>query len=68
MNRKYMRLKSCPKCGGDVLIDRAYEDFDEVCIQCGYRVYIYGPFQKKAQTELDDSVSVIGRPEKQKVA
>ncbi len=40
MYRKYLRLKGCPRCGGDVLIDKAYEDMDEVCIQCGYRNYL----------------------------
>lgn len=40
MHRKYLRLKGCPRCGGDVLIDKAYEDIDEVCIQCGYRNYL----------------------------
>ena len=36
MQRKFLRLKGCPKCGGDILIDMAMED-GEVCIQCGYR-------------------------------
>jgi len=27
--------KSCPKCGGDILVDK--RDDDEVCLQCGYR-------------------------------
>lgn len=40
MYRKYLRLKGCPRCGGDVLIDKAYEENDEVCIQCGYRNYL----------------------------
>ena len=37
-NRAYLRLKGCPKCGGDILVDRALEDSD-VCIQCGFRNY-----------------------------
>ena len=37
-NRAYLRLKSCPKCGGDISVDRALEDSD-VCIQCGFRYY-----------------------------
>ena len=39
MYRKYLRLKGCPKCGGDILVDRAYEDYNESCIQCGYVSY-----------------------------
>ena len=37
-NRAYLRLKGCPRCGGDIYIDRALEDSD-VCIQCGFRNY-----------------------------
>ncbi len=36
--RAYMRLRSCPRCGGDILVDRGLEDSD-VCIQCGFRNY-----------------------------
>lgn len=36
MHRTYLRLKGCPKCGGDILIDTLLED-GEVCIQCGFR-------------------------------
>lgn len=36
MNRTYLRLKGCPKCGGDILIDKVLED-GAVCIQCGFR-------------------------------
>ena len=36
--RAYMRLRGCPKCGGDIMVDRALEDSD-VCIQCGFRNY-----------------------------
>ena len=36
MHRTSLRLKGCPKCGGDILIDKILED-GEVCIQCGFR-------------------------------
>lgn len=36
--RAYIRLRGCPKCGGDILVDKALEDSD-VCIQCGFRNY-----------------------------
>jgi hypothetical protein len=38
MHRRYLRLKACPRCHGDILIDSAMED-GEVCIQCGYRKF-----------------------------
>jgi ribosomal protein S27AE len=30
------RFKSCPKCGGDVFIDRDMSGWYEQCLQCGY--------------------------------
>ena len=36
MYSTYLRLKGCPKCGGDILVDRVVEG-DDVCIQCGFR-------------------------------
>ena len=31
------RLKSCPRCGGDLLIDRDLDCWYEQCLQCSYR-------------------------------
>ena len=31
-----MRFKSCPRCKGDVIIDRDQYGWYEQCIQCGY--------------------------------
>ncbi|MFC1903434.1 hypothetical protein ACFLXJ_00170 [Chloroflexota bacterium] len=36
MHRSFMRLGACPRCGGDIIVDRAYED-SELCLQCGFR-------------------------------
>lgn len=30
------RLKGCPKCGGDVFVDRDISGWYEQCLQCGY--------------------------------
>jgi ribosomal protein S27AE len=30
-------LKSCPRCGGDVYIDRDADGWFEQCLQCSYR-------------------------------
>ena len=30
------RLKSCPRCNGDVGVERDHWGFYEQCIQCGY--------------------------------
>ncbi|RLC62200.1 MAG: hypothetical protein DRI01_07255 [Chloroflexi bacterium] len=31
------KSKSCPRCGGDIFIDRDLEDWYEQYLQCGYR-------------------------------
>ena len=30
------KLKSCPRCGGDLFIDRDYNGWYQQCLQCGY--------------------------------
>ena len=30
------RLKGCPKCGGDVYVDRDHDGWHEECLQCGH--------------------------------
>ena len=30
------KLKGCPRCGGDVFLDRDLSNWSEQCIQCGY--------------------------------
>ncbi len=36
MSRSFIRLGACPRCGGDILVDRAFED-SELCLQCVFR-------------------------------
>lgn len=50
--RAYIRLKACPRCRGDILVDKAFEDSD-VCLQCGFRgqvkpaYHVHLPGQKR---------------------
>ncbi len=32
-----LRFKSCPRCKGDVLIDRDVYGWYQQCLQCGYQ-------------------------------
>jgi len=36
MRRSFLRLGACPRCRGDIIVDRAFED-SELCLQCGFR-------------------------------
>ena len=31
------KLKSCPRCGGDLFMQREKNGWDEACLACGYR-------------------------------
>ena len=31
------RFKSCPRCKGDILIDRDCSGWHELCLQCGFQ-------------------------------
>ena len=31
------RIKGCPRCGGDVFIDKDLNGWYEQCLQCSYR-------------------------------
>ena len=31
------RIRGCPRCGGDIFIDRDLNGWHEQCLQCSYR-------------------------------
>ena len=58
MQRAYLRLKACPRCSGDILVDRAMEDA-EVCIQCGFRKFRRIKHPTPSQQELKATVTIV---------
>jgi ribosomal protein S27AE len=58
MHRRYLKLKACPRCGGDILVDNAMED-GEVCIQCGYRKFEI-PESVRLSIELEHTQEYTG--------
>ena len=48
------KLKACPRCEGDVFIDRGLDTWYEQCLQCGY------------QRELRDIREFEAQPEREK--
>ncbi len=53
MNRRSYKLKGCPRCGGDLLCDGAYGDFEEVCLQCGHRNYLDSRYNSGVQKTIN---------------
>ena len=60
MNRRSYKLKGCPRCGGDLLCDAVYEDFEEVCLQCGHRNYL----DNRQNSGLQKTIDLIDLPDK----
>lgn len=46
---KMLRLKSCPRCNGDVIVDRDIHGWYEQCLQCGYERDLPGIVQPVTQ-------------------
>jgi uncharacterized protein (DUF983 family) len=51
------RLKSCPRCGGDIMIYDACDGWHETCLQCGYNASLEDqkvlPGNLERDTEMD---------------
>ena len=63
--RAYLKLKACPRCSGDILVDSAFEDA-EVCIQCGFRKFTRTIHRTHPQSQLENTVTVVKRQAKRK--
>ncbi|MFC2025328.1 hypothetical protein ACFLTG_02835 [Chloroflexota bacterium] len=59
MSKACLRLKACPKCKGDLLINHAIEDDEEVCIQCGFRKFGRVIHNKQPENRLEKTVVVV---------
>lgn len=46
-----LRFKSCPRCKGDVLIDKDVYGWYEQCLQCGYQRDLKNVGKVKPQSE-----------------
>ncbi|MFC1941363.1 hypothetical protein ACFLWL_03060 [Chloroflexota bacterium] len=49
------KLKSCPRCGGDMFIDRRLDNWYEQCLQCSYRSDL-----KRLREFKEQSVARVG--------
>ena len=50
------KLKSCPRCGGDMFVDTRLEGWYEQCLQCSYRHDLKNvgePREKQVQREKE---------------
>jgi predicted nucleic acid-binding Zn-ribbon protein len=61
MHRSRLKPKACPRCCGDIFVDRADEEPEEVCIQCGYRKYIRVTDNARPETALEQTDFAVTR-------
>jgi len=59
-----MRLKSCPRCHGDVVIESDYHGWYEHCLQCGYEHDL--PAIMGTQPRVRPVEPPAGRPDRRK--
>ena len=49
------RLKACPRCHGDLIIENEENGPERVCLQCGYRKPPDNIFNDKLKKKLKES-------------
>ncbi len=62
------KLKACPRCGGDVFIDKGLDNWYMACLQCGYqrelREIVVASEVQEPEREKEPVLARRGRPEK----
>lgn len=61
---KMLRLKSCPRCRGDVVIDRDLDGWYEQCLQCGYQRYLENLTRAPQPVKKEGKVAVYASKRK----
>lgn len=59
-----LRLKSCPRCNGDVLLDRDQYGWYEQCLQCGYLSDMQNVIEVQQQPPQEEKKQELSRPHK----
>lgn len=50
------RFKSCPKCNGDMLVDRDNGNWYQWCLQCGYQHDLIDIIKVRPQDKVEKKV------------
>lgn len=46
------KLRGCPRCAGDLYMEKDYDDCYERCLQCGYVRQLSGPYDSVQPSPL----------------
>ena len=55
------KFKMCPRCGGDIFVDRDMDGWYEVCLQCSYRYDLESIAEYERQPSSKGEVVISGR-------
>lgn len=55
-----LKFKSCPRCKGDVLIDRDHHGWYEQCLQCGYERNLRSVVKVQKQSKIQQETTRNG--------
>jgi len=50
---KIWKLKACPRCGGDVFLDKEFDTWYVQCLQCGYHRELGNISELELQSEYE---------------
>lgn len=53
----------CPKCGGNLYMDRDYNGWYEQCLQCAYMKDLAVVYQRNIRTEKGLKEAIVRKPE-----
>jgi hypothetical protein len=60
------RLKSCPRCGGDMFFDRGLDSWYLTCIQCSFESELMNMTNYKSISPIDERETVLNSSRKHK--
>jgi hypothetical protein len=50
LSGRIQRLRVCPRCGGNLMMDRDFDGYYKRCIQCSFEVELASPAKRPSQT------------------
>lgn len=63
INLKTFVYRACPRCHGDLQLDRQSEEYDYTCVQCGRSLTLralLASLQQLHQTQASEAGSLVG--------
>lgn len=58
------KFKSCPRCGGDIFIDKESQGWYEQCLQCGHLRNILGTIKVDQPGGEEEKEKALTQPRK----